>query len=41
MIFILRILQDPRGNVFGPDYLNPDMTKAFLKILDKYAVIQN
>jgi hypothetical protein len=36
MIFLKRVLQDPRGNVFGPDYLNPDMTKAFLKILDKY-----
>ena len=36
MIFVKRVLQDPRGNVFGPDYLNPDMTKAFLRILDKY-----
>lgn len=37
IIFIKRTLQDPRGNVFGPDYLNPDTTSAFLKILDKYA----
>lgn len=36
MIFILRTLQDPRGNVFGPDYLNPEMTAAFLKVLDGY-----
>lgn len=38
MVFVLRVLQDPRGNVFGPDYLNPEMTQAFLKILDKYVL---
>jgi hypothetical protein len=36
MIFVKRVLQDPRGNVFGPDYLNPLMTKAFLSVLDTY-----
>ena len=36
MVFVKRVLQDPRGNVFGPDYLNPKMTDAFLKILDDY-----
>jgi SAM-dependent methyltransferase len=36
MVFVQRVLQDPRGNVFGPDYLNPRMTEAFLKLLDRY-----
>ncbi|MCD6508500.1 hypothetical protein J7M22_18010 [Candidatus Poribacteria bacterium] len=33
----VRRLDDPRGNVFGPDYLNPETTRSFLKILDLYA----
>jgi SAM-dependent methyltransferase len=36
MAFVQRVLQDPRENVFGPDYLNPEMTAAFLKLLDRY-----
>ena len=36
IIFVRRTLQDPRGNVFGPDYLNPGTSKAFLEILNKY-----
>ncbi|MFC1713500.1 glycosyl hydrolase, partial [Candidatus Poribacteria bacterium] len=36
MVFVQRVLQDPRGNVFGPNYLNPGMTAAFLKVLDRY-----
>jgi len=37
MVFVERVLHDPRGNVFGPNYLNPGMTASFLKILDRYA----
>ena len=37
-VFIERTLQDPRGNVFGPNYLNSDMTQAFLDVLDGYTV---
>ena len=33
----VRRLNDPRGNIFGPDYLNPETTRSFLKILDLYA----
>ena len=36
MAFVKRTLQDPRGNVFGPDYLNPSTTHAFLRVLDAY-----
>jgi len=39
MAFVLRVLSDERGNVFGPDYLNIEATKYFLSILDKYAGI--
>ncbi len=35
-VFVERTLQDPRGNVFGPDYLNPNMTQAFLDVLNGY-----
>lgn len=36
IIFIERTLQDPRGNVFGPNYLDQSTTEAFLKIISKY-----
>ena len=33
----VRRLSDPGGRVFGPDYLNPETTRLFLSILDRYA----
>jgi hypothetical protein len=37
--FVNRVLDDPRGNFFGPDYLNINMTQSFLNILEKYTSV--
>lgn len=37
--FVNRVLDDPRGNFFGPDYLNIDMTRSFLSILEKHTSV--